>query len=131
MARQLLDTTSLINFSKGFEASTSCIKHILASGDEVGVCPVIVAEIFAGLPPQRHQDWDTFLSTLLFWPISYAASVQAGQWRYAFARRGIQVAMMDSLVAAVAHEIGATIVTSNVKDYPMGLPLFDPRTWSP
>jgi tRNA(fMet)-specific endonuclease VapC len=131
MARQLLDTTSLIDFSKGFEPSTSCVKHMLSSGDEVGVCPVVVAEIFAGLPPQRHQDWHAFLVALLFWPISYSASVQAGQWRYAFARRGIQVAMMDSLVAAVADEMGATVVTSNTKDYPMGVPLFDPRTWRP
>src|SRR5438874_13683406 len=117
MARQLLDTTSLIDFSKGFEPSTSCIRHMLASGDEVGVCPVIVAEIFAGPAPHRHQEWDALLSGLLYWPISYAASVQAGQWRYAFARRGIQVAMMDSLIAAVAHEIGATFVTSNLKAY--------------
>jgi tRNA(fMet)-specific endonuclease VapC len=103
---------------------------MLVSGDEVGMCSVIVAEIFAGLPPHRHQNWSTFLSALLFWPISFAASRQAGEWRYAFARRGIQVAMMDSLIAAVADEVGATIVTSNTKDFPMGVPLFDPRTWS-
>jgi predicted nucleic acid-binding protein len=131
MARQLLDTTSLIDFSKGFEPTTSYIKHLIASGDEVGICPVIVAEIFAGLPPQKHQDWDEFFKALLFWPISYAASEQAGRWRYMFARRGIQIAMMDSLVAAVADEVGATIVTSNIKDFPMGVPLFNPRTWNP
>src|SRR3954453_16406418 len=110
MARLLLDTTSVIDFSKGFEPSMSYINPVLSSSDDVGVCPVTVAEIYAGLPPQRHRDWETFLSGLLFWPISFAASMQAGQWRYAFGRRGIQVAMMDSLVAAVAHEVGATVV---------------------
>ena len=131
MARQLLDTTSLIDYSKGFEPSMAYIKHLLASGDEVGVCPVVVAEFYAGLPPDRHQEWDSFLSSLRFWPISYAASVQAGTWRYAFARRGVQLAMTDSLVAAVANEVGGTVVTTNGRDFPMGVPLLNPRTWSP
>jgi predicted nucleic acid-binding protein len=131
MARQLLDTTSLIDFSKGYEPSMACIRQLIAIGDEVGVCPVVVAEFYAGLPPDQHRLWDTLLSAFQFWPISYAASVQAGSWRYAFARQGIQIAMMDSLVAAVASEVGATVVTTNVKDFPMGLPLLNPRTWSP
>jgi predicted nucleic acid-binding protein len=129
MARQLLDTTALIDFSKGFEPSTACIQQMLATGDEVGVCPVTVAEVYSGLHANRYQDWDSFLSALLFWPISYSASIQAGRWRYALARQGIQVAMMDVLLAAVAQEVGATIVTSNVKDYPMGVSILDPRTW--
>ena len=48
-----------------------------------------------------------------------------------FARQGVQLAMTDSLVAAVANDVGATIVTTNIKDFPMGLPLLNPRTWTP
>jgi tRNA(fMet)-specific endonuclease VapC len=131
MVRRLLDTTSLVDFARGLEPSTACFHQLLASGDEIGVCPVTVAELFAGLQPHRHQDWNTLLSALLFWPISYAASVQAGTWRYAFARQGIQVSMTDALIAAVADELGATIVTSNTRHFPMGIPILDPRTWSP
>lgn len=131
MARRLLDTTSLIDFSRGLEPSTACVKHLLVSSDEVGVCPVTVAELFAGLQPRRHHEWNTLLSDLLFWPISYSASVQAGTWQYAFARQGIQIGMMDALVAAVADEMGATIVTSNGKHFPMGIPILDPRIWTP
>jgi tRNA(fMet)-specific endonuclease VapC len=131
MARRLLDTTPLIDFARGLEPSTECLKQLLASGDEIGVCPVTVAELFAGLQPHRHHDWHTLLSTLLFWPISYTASVQAGTWRYAFARQGIQISVTDSLVAAVADEVGATIVTSNARHFPMGIPILDPRTWTP
>lgn len=131
MARRLLDTTGLIDFARGLEPSTACLKHLLTSGDEIGVCPVTVAELFSGLQPHRHRQLVTLLSGLLFWPISYSASVQAGTWRYAFARQGIQIGMMDALVAAVADEMRATIVTSNGRHFPMGLPLLDPRTWSP
>jgi predicted nucleic acid-binding protein len=131
MARRLLDTTSLIDFARGLEPSTACLKHLLASGDEIGVCPVTVAEVFAGLQPHRHQGWSTLLSGLLFWPISYAASVQAGTWQYAFARQGIQISTTDALIAAVADEMGASIVTSNGRHFPMGIPILDPRTWTP
>jgi predicted nucleic acid-binding protein len=131
MARRLLDTTALVDFARGLEPSTACLKHLLRSGDEIGVCPVTVAEVFAGLQPHRHQDWNTLLSALLFWPISYSASVQAGTWKYAFARQGVQIGLMDALVAAVADEVGATIVTSNGRHFPMGIPILDPRTWTP
>jgi predicted nucleic acid-binding protein len=39
--------------------------------------------------------------------------------------------MMDALIAAVAAEVGASIVTSNGRHFPMGLPLLNPRTWTP
>lgn len=131
MARRLLDTTSLIDFARGLEPSTTCLKQLLTSGDEIGVCPVTVGELFAGLQPHRHQDWNTLLSALVFWPISYSASVQAGMWKYTFARQGIQISMTDALVAAVADDVGATIVTSNGRHFPMGIPILDPRTWNP
>lgn len=131
MTRRLLDTTALVDFARGLEPSTAFLKQLLASGDEIGVCPVTVAEFFAGLQPHRHHDWSALLSALRFWPISYAASVQAGTWRYAFARQGIQIGSMDALVAAVAIEMGATIVTSNGRHFPMGIPILDPRAWTP
>ena len=130
MARRLLDTTSLIDFARGLEPSTACLKYLLTSGDEIGVCPITVAELFAGLQPRRHHEWNTLLSDLIFWPISYSASEQAGAWQYAFARQGIQIGLMDALVAAVANEMGASIVTSNGKDFPMGIPILDPRSWT-
>jgi predicted nucleic acid-binding protein len=64
--------------------------------------------------------WDVFFSTLLYWDISLSAAKRAGAWRYQFARRGTPLSVSDTLVGAVALEQGATIVTNNVKDYPMG-----------
>jgi predicted nucleic acid-binding protein len=97
----------------------------------LGVSPVNVAEFYAGLAPSQHAVWDEFFEPLLLWPISLAAAKQAGKFRYDFARQGVSLSTTDTLVAAVAREHRATIVTSSVKDYPMDdvtlLPLYQER----
>jgi predicted nucleic acid-binding protein len=131
MSRYLLDTTALIDFSKGKEPAFSLIHRFIEHGDEVGVSPINVTEFYAGLAPAQREVWDAFFEPLLLWPISLAAAKQAGRFRYDFARRGITLSTTDALVAAVAREVGATLVTSNVKDYPMDevslLPLYQER----
>jgi predicted nucleic acid-binding protein len=128
MALRLLDTTSVIDLSKGFEPTTTWIKQQSASGEEFGICPITIAEFYSGLTPSQRPEWDEFFSSLTFCPISFAASVQAGRWRAEFRARGIQLSTTDALVAAVADDIGAIVVTSNVKHYPMPVRLVDPRS---
>jgi tRNA(fMet)-specific endonuclease VapC len=119
MSRYLLDTTALIDFSKGREPAFSLIHRFLQNNDELGVSPINVAEFYSGLAASQYPVWDEFFEPLLLWPISLAAAKQAGKFRYDFARRGVTLSTTDTLVAAVALEHRAVIVTSNVKDYPM------------
>jgi|SRR5215207_673881 len=119
MSRYLLDTTTLIDFSKRREPAFSLIHRFIQNNDELGVSPINVAEFYSGLGTSQHPVWDEFFEPLLLWPISLAAAKQAGKFRYDFARRGVTLSTTDTLVAAVALEHRAVIVTSNVKDYPM------------
>ena len=128
MALLILDTTALIDLSKGFEPSASWIQKQSDEGEELGICPITIAEFYAGLKQPQWSDWDAFFRTLTFCPISYAASVQAGQWRATFRARGVQLSTTDTLVAAVADDLGGIVVSSNIKHYPMPVRLTDPRT---
>ena len=119
MTRYLLDTTALIDFSKNREPARSRLLQMINAGDGVGVCPVNVAEFYTGIPPAQRQVWDEFFDSLHYWEISHDAARQAGIWRYEFARQGITLSTTDSLIAAVAKEQQAVVVTNNVKDYPM------------
>ncbi len=119
MGRYLLETDALIDFSKGREPATSRILQLIEQGDEVGVCPINVAEFFAGLPTADRPYWRRVFATLAYWEISITAAWRAGEWRYDFARRGRTLPVTDTLIAAVAVEQGATILTANVADYPM------------
>lgn len=119
MIRYLLDTTALIDFSKGFPPATSRIKTLLNQGDDLGVCAINITEFYAGLPPGQEPVIDAFLDALSFWPITRAAAIQAGIWRHVYARKGQTLATTDTLIAAVAHEFGAVVLTDNIKHYPM------------
>ncbi len=119
MTRYLLDTTALIDFSNGREPARSQIQRWIDGGDELGVCAINVAEFFAGLPPKERAQWEQFLAALQLWEISREMAIQAGTWRYDFARQGTSLTTADTLVAAVAQEQEAVIVTNNLKDYPM------------
>ncbi|HYU18187.1 MAG TPA: type II toxin-antitoxin system VapC family toxin [Chloroflexota bacterium] len=117
--RYLLDTTALIDYSKGREPAQTRILALIETGEEVGVCAVNVAEFYAGLAPSTHQVWDQFIESLSYWHIGREAAARAGQERYELARRGQTISLADALVGAAAREYDATLITSNVRDYPM------------
>jgi predicted nucleic acid-binding protein len=127
MALHLLDTSAVIDLSKGFEPTSTWIQQQSEAGEELGICPITIAEFCAGLSPHQYEQWDEFFAALTFCPISFAASVQAGRWRSGFRARGIQLSTTDTLVAAVAADVGAIVVTSNIKHYPMPVRVVDPR----
>jgi len=118
VARYLLDTTTLIDWSKNIEPVSSRLEQLLPS-ENVAVCPVVLTEFCSGLAPEDRSEWDDLLATLDFWDHSESASRQAGRFRYDAARRGAAIGVADALIAATAIEHDATILTDNVRDYPM------------
>jgi len=119
MSRYLLDSDAVINYLRGIVESVTFIQELHGRGEDLCVCDIVIAEVFSGLLPEHREAGERLLSACTFLPTSPAIAQQAGQWRYDFARRGITLATTDTLVAATAAANGATIVTSNVKDYPM------------
>ena len=119
MADFLPDTNVYIQFSRGNIAATNWFQAALNSGQRVGICPVIMAECLAGAKPEERIGWDEIFAAVAFWQIESGDAKQSGIYRYDFARRGIRLELGDTLIAAVAKRVGATIVTNNVKDFPM------------
>lgn len=119
MTAFLLDTTALIDFSKRREPAYSQIVTWIDGGDTLGACAITVAEFHAGLTADESRDWVEFITALEYWEIDSTAAMRAGQDRYRFARQGVVITITDALVAAVARERNAIVVTANIKDYPM------------
>ena len=129
MTRYLLDTNVLIRHWRRESPATQLVTELAARGDDLWVCSVNIAEFYAGARLGERPEFDDFLSTLECTAVTRADGVQAGQWRHDYARRGMQITLGDALVAAVVQRVGATLVTENVKDFPMpGLDLLDPRS---
>jgi tRNA(fMet)-specific endonuclease VapC len=126
--RFLVDTTVLIDASRHREPALSWLQGAIQQPGEVGVCAVIVAEFFAGLRPEERARWEAFIDQLTFWDTTRDMAQQAGIYRYHYARRGRAISTADAIIAATAAAVGATLVTDNLKDFPMpGLSLTQPE----
>jgi predicted nucleic acid-binding protein len=119
MTRYLLDTDTVIDFLKGYSSIIEFINGLYQQGETLCTCDVVVAEAFAGFHPHQREHGQTLLESMRFLPTSPRAARQAGSWRHDFARRGRQLSTVDCLIAATAVDHRATLVTGNVRDYPM------------
>jgi predicted nucleic acid-binding protein len=119
VGRYLIDTDILIDYSWAREPSFSLILVMLASKDELGICAVQLAEIYAGQERGERHDFDAFLDGFPCWDITPSVGILAGSFRRLSSRGGRTIQTPDALNAAVAFHVEATIVTRNAKDYPM------------
>ena len=117
--RYLLDTTSVVDVSMSIEPVRRRVRNAVAAGVTVGICAITVGEFMTGIAPSKRPDWIRFFSSFAYWDISLDAAIQAGTWRYDYARRGIALSMTDVLIAAVAVEVNAVVVTDNARHFPM------------
>jgi predicted nucleic acid-binding protein len=124
----LLDTTALIDFSKNREPARTWILELIESSDQLAVCLISVAEFYVGIPPEHPAVWDGFIEALTYWEGTSVAARDAGSLRYALARQGVTISTTDAIIAAIAREHQAVIITDNAKDFPVqGLALLSLR----
>ncbi|HTE86402.1 MAG TPA: type II toxin-antitoxin system VapC family toxin [Dehalococcoidia bacterium] len=115
----MLDSDCLIDFLKARPPAVSLLCRLYAQGDDLCVTDVVLAEVYSGLHEPDRSDAEEFMSRLEFLPTRPPTAVQAGIWRYQYARSGRQLGVADCLIAATAHAHSAVIVTGNVRDFPM------------
>jgi predicted nucleic acid-binding protein len=120
MARILLDTTVLIDALRGRPRTVERLLALRRGGDHAYVCAINVEETVRGLKPSEEERARSLFAGLRVAPLGETQGWNAGEWRRRLAERGRTVAQADSLVAAAAHSLGATVATGNVKDYPAG-----------
>ncbi len=121
MTLYLLDSDAIIDVLKGIVSTRDFIRTLVRDGHTLALCDITTAEVWSGLHPQERPQGEQFLASLVYLPTSQAAARQAGQWRYAYARQGTTLSVPDTLIAAVAKEHRASVVTANVRHYPMDI----------
>ncbi len=82
-------------------------------------------EILAGMRPHEEKRTMALLDSLISLPATAPIADQAGRWIYQYARRGVQPSFPDALIAATAVAHKLTLVTTNVRHFPLeGLEVF-------
>ena len=119
MTRYLLDSDTVIGILKGAPDAIQLIAELYRQDDTLCTCLVVVAEVYSGLRPSDAGEADALLRPMRSLMAAPDIGRQAGRWRYEFARQGIQLSAPGCLIAATAHYHRATLITGNIRHFPM------------
>lgn len=115
---RLFDSTVLIEHLRGTVAATELVRSAVA--DHTATASVLSrVEIEGGMRSGERAEVARLFTALRMEPVSDAIATRAGAMlrRYRQSHGGID--LVDYVIAATAEELGASLVTLNVRHFPM------------
>src|SRR3954453_23326490 len=109
--KYLLDADPLIDYIQDRGNARPRITAMMEQDEEVAVCAITVAEVYSGLSDKRRDIWESWIITLSYWHIGYDVSFQGGRYRKTGSAAGRTLAVTDSLLAALARDKDAVLLT--------------------
>src|SRR5438034_11634932 len=119
MATYLLDTSVIIDAINNKKGRRQLLRGLIERGNTLACCPINITEVYAGLRPTEELNTKTFLHSLDLYPLSFPVSEMAGLLKRDYGKKGQTLNLGDVLIAATALDNGLTLITDNVKDFPM------------
>ena len=119
MANYLLDTTVIIDCLRGKRKTVEFLTEVASEGSSVGCCAINIAEVCAGMKENEGQVTKKFLDSLEYYEVTRNLAGQAGEYKREYSRKGITLSLSDVIIAAVAISNNLTLVTDNLRHYPI------------
>jgi predicted nucleic acid-binding protein len=119
MASYLLDTNVIIDVFNGKRGRRDLLLNLVRQGHLLACCPINVTEVYAGVRPQEEEATEQFLRSLEYYALTWPVARLAGLLKRDFGRKGTTLSLADTTIAAVALIYELTLMTDNVKDFPM------------
>ena len=119
MPSYLLDTTVIIDALNDRQNRKLLLLDLLKQGHLLGCCPINVTEVYAGLRPREEATTEEFLQSLQYYQITWPIARLAGSLKREYRRKGKTLTVSDAIIAAVAIHHKLTLLTDNVRDFPM------------
>lgn len=114
-----MDSSALIDWLNGVLPVARLFQRLVKEGHTLAACSISVAEVYSGLAEDEWPIADPVIDAFEYWDIEPSTTKRAGLYRYLYARRGRPLSVPDTLMAALAVARDATLITSNVRDFPM------------
>ena len=115
----LLDTNIIVDALRKRNERHLLVDRLLDQGQPLASCPITITEIYAGMRPNEEKPTRTFMKSLLFLAITEEIAEQAGRLKARYARGGRTFSFQDASIAAVCIAYGCTLVTENMRDFPV------------
>jgi len=119
MTTYLVDTNILINALNHKRGHREVLNGLVSQGNRLACCTVILGELFTGVKPADLEKVEDFVSLLAWYTATPSIARRAGRLRFEYARKGVSLSLLDTLIAATALEHSLTLVTENQKDFPV------------
>lgn len=112
----LLDTDVIIDYLRG---QVDAVAYIESLTNPLLISAITVAELYGGVREgEERKALAIFVSAFELVPVSEEIAIQGGLYRRDYSKSH-HVGLADALIAATAEIRGATLVTLNVKHFPM------------
>lgn len=119
MATYLLDTSVIIDALNDKRGRRDLLLALVNQGHLLACCPINVTEVYAGMRQKEESATEEFLRSLEYYPLTWPVARLAGLLKLEHARKGVTLTLADTSIAAVALTYQLTLMTDNVKDFPM------------
>jgi predicted nucleic acid-binding protein len=115
--RYLLDSTLLIDHANRDEPAGKLLERLHAEPHELFTCDVVTCETLSQGDASHLRHLRTLLDALEYVATSPEAARWAASSRLRRHRAGGKLGLGDSLIAGVAAELGATVITRNRPEF--------------
>jgi hypothetical protein len=116
---KLLDTTIAIDHLRGDERATELLTTLAQDGQPLLASELSRFELLAGVRPEEIVATERFMGAITWVPVNEEIARLAGSMAAEFRRSHRGIDAIDYLIAATANVIGADLLTTNVRHFPM------------
>jgi predicted nucleic acid-binding protein len=114
----VLDSTVIIDYVIGYKPGEEMVERLFAQSGELYLCDVVTCETFSKGAPGDMRRARSMLDALEYVALAPEGARWAGDQCRARIQSGrAKPSTADALIAAVAHSVGATVVTRDAKDF--------------
>jgi predicted nucleic acid-binding protein len=114
----IFDSTVLIAHLRGAEPATDLLREAVGR-EKAGASVLSRVEIEGGMRSGERSDVARLFTAIRLEPVTDLIAVRAGQFLRAHRRSNPGIDLADYVIAATADVLGESLLTLNVKHFPM------------
>ncbi len=116
---KLLDTSVAVDYLRGHVAAAELLDSIVIADEPLAASELTRFELLAGARDGEYEQLESFCLALDWIPVNEEIARRAGGYARSYHRSHSGIGVVDYLLAGTAAALGADLLTTNVRHFPM------------